>query len=143
MMLKPFLASALFLITLSLPLSASAAVPIFEDICRNNRQQNVEHGQGPEQESSICEDASQSPDANPLYGPRGIITVVVNLLSLMVGIAAVIGIIVAGIKYLTSASNPEEANKSRELVIYAIVGLMLAGIAQVLVRVVLVNIGGV
>lgn len=140
-MLKSFLASVLFLITLSLPFSASAAVPIFEDICRNNRQQNVEHRQGPEQESSICDDASQGPEANPLYGPRGIITIIVNLLSLVVGIAAVIGIIVAGIKYLTSASNPEEANKARELVIYAVIGLMLAAAAQALVRTVLHNIG--
>jgi hypothetical protein len=118
-----------------IPAYASAQEsPLFKNICQHNRQSGNEN-------STVCEDASQSSGANPLYGPRGIITIVVNLLSLVVGIAAVIGIIVAGIKFLTSASNPEEANTARELVIYAAIGLILATIAQVIVRVVLFNIG--
>lgn len=112
------------------PSYANAQVPFFKNVCKDNGQQ-----------STVCEDASQSQSANPLYGPRGIITIVVNLLSLVVGLAAVVGIIVAGIKFLTSASNPEEANKSRELVIYAVVGLILATVAQAIVRTVLYNIG--
>lgn len=132
MRLKFLITTVFFFGALLVPLSVEAAVPLFKDVCGHNQW-----------ESSVCDDASQTSDANPLYGPRGIITIIVNLLSLVVGIAAVIGIIVAGIKYITSASNPEEANKSRELVIYAMIGLILAGIAQVMVRVVLVNIGGV
>jgi hypothetical protein len=130
MKLKIFLVSMFFLGFFLAPAPVDAAVPLFKDICGHNSW-----------ESGICDDASQGSDANPLYGPGGIISTVVNLLSIMVGIAAVIGIIVAGIKYLTSASNPEEANKSRELVIYAVVGLMLATVAQVMVRTVLHNIG--
>lgn len=130
MKLKAFITSTLFLGVFLAPAYASAQVPLFKDVCRDNKNR-----------SSVCEDARQGRNANPLYGPNGVITVIVNLLSALVGIAAVIGIIVAGIKYITSASNPEEANKSRELVIYAVVGLVLATIAQVLVRAVLHNIG--
>ncbi len=125
---KAFFISALLLGIFLFTPSAHAAVPFFKDVCQLNGQ-----------ESTVCEDASQGQTANPLYGPRGIITVVVNMLSLVVGVAAVIGIIVAGTKYLTSASNPEEANKARELVIYAVVGLILAAAAQFIVRVVLYN----
>jgi hypothetical protein len=112
----------------------AAESPLFKNVCQNNRQAGNEN-------STVCEDANQDTNANPLYGPNGIITIVVNLLSLVIGIAAVIGITVAGIRFLTSASNPEEANKARELVIYAAIGLILATVAQVIVRVVLHNIG--
>ena len=128
MKLKALFISMFFLGIFFLSSPASAAVPLFKDVCQLNGQ-----------ESTVCEDASQGPNANPLYGPRGIITIVVNILSLVVGIAAVIGIIVAGTRFMTSASNPEEANKARELVIYAIVGLVLATVAQIIVRVVLYN----
>lgn len=130
MKLKTLFISVSILGFFLVPANAGAAVPFFKDVCQQNSQQ-----------STVCEDASQGQNANPLYGPRGIITTVVDLLSLVVGIAAVIGIIAAGIKFLTSASNPEEASKARELVIYAVIGLMVAAAAQALVRVVLLNIG--
>lgn len=130
MRLKSLIASLLFLGILAAPAYANAQVPLFRDAC--NRTGN---------QSSVCKDARQKAGQNPLYGPNGIISIAVNILSIVVGIAAVIGIIVAGIKYLTSASNPQEANNARELVIYAVIGLMLATIAQVLVRTVLFKIG--
>ncbi len=128
MKFKALFISIFFLGIFFLSSPANAEVPFFKDVCQLNGQ-----------ESSFCEDASQGANANPLYGPHGIITIVVNILSLVVGIAAVIGIIVAGTKFLTSASNPEEANKARELVIYAVVGLILATVAQIIIRVVLYN----
>lgn len=134
MKIRNFLVSLSFLGILVAPAYANA-VPLFNDVCRGNRA-----------DSSVCKDANLKDPAtgeqqNPLYGPNGIITVAVKLLSLVVGIAAVLGIIVAGIKYLTSGSNPEEANKARELIIYAVIGLILATVAQLLVRVVLNQIG--
>jgi len=120
---------------LLIPAYANAEVPILKNVC-----------EGAGSDSSVCDDYKSGKNNNPLYGPSGpnspggIITIVVNLLSLVVGIAAVIGIIMAGIRYITSGSNPEEANKARELVIYGLVGLALAVVAQVLVRTVLFNI---
>lgn len=132
MRLKAFFVSVISVGFFLLPAYA-AAVPVFNDVCKSNGDQ-----------SSICNDAGRDPkdkhEDNPLYGPDGIITFAVNLLSWMVGIAAILGIIAAGIKFITSASNPEEANNARELVIYAAVGLILAAAAQILVRAVLRNI---
>lgn len=133
MRLKAFLVSVISIGFFLLPAYVNAAVPIFDDVCKSNNDK-----------SSVCSDAGRDhedkPGDNPLYGPDGVITFAVNLLSLLVGVAAVIGIIVAGIKFITSASNPEEANLARELVIYAVVGLILATAAQILVRAVLNNV---
>lgn len=102
------------------------ALPLFNNVCDHSGDQ-----------SSVCKDAEAGANNNPLYGPEGIITIAVNLISVVVGIAAVLGFIMAGIKYITSGSNPEEANQARELIIYAVVGLILATAAQLLIRVVL------
>lgn len=101
-------------------------VDLFNDVCKEKAKQ-----------SSVCQDADLKPADNPLYGPNGIITSIVNLLSIVVGIAAVIGFIVAVIKFSTSGGNAQEVDKARELVIYAVVGLVVALLAQTLVRTVL------
>lgn len=126
MMIKKFIC-LFFLLFLFLPASAEAAgkVDIFNDVCKQQPQ------------SSVCTDAKNGKTGNPVYGPDGIITKIVNLLSIIVGVAAVIGIIVAGIRFITSGSNPQDANNARELVIYSVLGLLLAAIAQILVRVIL------
>jgi hypothetical protein len=135
MKLKAFLASITalgFFLVPTVAVAAGEVSPVFKDVCKHSIKSGNDN-------STVCQDAFQEPGDNPLYGPDGVIAAVVNLLSLVVGIAAVIGIMVAGVKYLTSASNPEEANKARELVIYAMVGLILAVLAQVLIRAVLYN----
>lgn len=104
-------------------------VDLFKDVCKENNDQ-----------SSVCKDADLKPNQNPLYGPNGIITTIVNLLSIVVGIAAVIGFIAAGIKFATSSGNSQEVDKARELIIYAVVGLVLALLAQTIVRAVLFKI---
>ena len=108
---------------------AQRKVDILHEVCRTNPS------------ATVCEEKEQGKRTNPLYGPQGVISSIVNILSLVVGLAAVIGIIVAGVKYITSASNPQEANQARELVIYAVIGLAIAVIAQLLVRTVLFRIG--
>lgn len=85
--------------------------------------------------ATVCKDAQKaSDDNNPLFGPNGIITTIIGLLSVIAGIAAVIIIIVSGLKFITSGNNPQDANNAREGIIYAVVGLSIAVLAQVIVR---------
>lgn len=86
--------------------------------------------------ASVCKDAEKGAkgDDNPLFGPRGVITIIINLLSAIAGIAAVIIIIVSGLRFITSGNNPQDVNSAREGIIYAVVGLILAILAQVIVR---------
>lgn len=132
-MIKKFFISLIFTSFLALPagVSAQSSVDVLDDICRKKP------------DASACVDRVKNPTdnrQNPIYGPNGIITKVVNLVTIIVGIVAVISIIFAGFRLITSGNNPQEVTKARELIIYAIVGLLVAAFAQILVRYVLDNV---
>jgi hypothetical protein len=59
---------------------------------------------------------------------------VINVLSIIVGIVAVIMIIIGGLKYVTSAGDAAKVGSAKNTVIYAIVGLVIVALAQVIVR---------
>lgn len=59
---------------------------------------------------------------------------IVNLLSLLVGIVAVIMIIFGGFKYITSGGDANAAKTARNTILYAIIGLIVVALAQVIVR---------
>lgn len=69
------------------------------------------------------------------------VTDAVKLLSVAVGIAAVIMIIVGGLRYVTSAGNAESAKSAKNTILYAIIGLAIAGVAQLIAHFVLTNVG--
>lgn len=132
-MIKKFFLSLIVTSFLAIPAGASAqsSVDVLDDICRKKP------------DASACVDRVKNPTdnrQNPIYGPNGIITKVVNVLTIIVGIVAVISIIFAGFRFITSGNNPQEVTKARELIIYAIVGLLVAAFAQILVRYVLDNV---
>ena len=62
---------------------------------------------------------------------------VVNLISLVVGVAAVIMIIVGGFRYITSGGNQEGVKSAKNTIIYAIIGLVIVALAQIIVKFVL------
>lgn len=62
---------------------------------------------------------------------------IVNIISLIVGIAAVIMIVIGGFKFVTSGGDSNAVKSARSTIIYAIVGLIVVLLAQVIVRFVL------
>lgn len=90
--------------------------------------------------SAVCQDGTAGEKTNPLFGSQGILTMIINLLSAVVAIVAIIIIVLAGLKFVTSGTNPQDVSNARERIIYACVALVIAGIAQVLVRFVLERI---
>jgi hypothetical protein len=66
-----------------------------------------------------------------------VIRTVVDLLSIAVGIAAVVMIIVGGLKYITSAGDSNQISSAKSTLTYAIVGLVVAALAQFIVQFVL------
>lgn len=66
-----------------------------------------------------------------------IIKVVINTFSVVVGVVAVIMIIVAGFKYITSGGDSGSISSAKNTLIYAIVGLVVVALAQGIVRFVL------
>jgi hypothetical protein len=69
-----------------------------------------------------------------------VVATVVNVLSIIVGIAAVIMIIVSGFRYITSGGDSSKVSGAKSALIYAIVGLVVVALSQVIVRFVLNNV---
>ena len=63
-----------------------------------------------------------------------IVHTVINLLSVVVGIVAVVMIIVGGLRYVTSGGNDTSVTSAKNTILYAIIGLIIVALAQVLVR---------
>ena len=59
---------------------------------------------------------------------------VVNLLSAVVGVVAVIMIIVGGLRYITSGGNDTSVTGAKNTILYAIIGLIIVALAQLIVR---------
>lgn len=64
----------------------------------------------------------------------GIIKTVVQILSIIVGAVAVIMVIIGGLKYVTSNGDSSSISSAKNTIIYALVGLTIALLAQVLVK---------
>jgi hypothetical protein len=62
---------------------------------------------------------------------------VVNILSSAVGVAAVIMVLVGGFRYITSGGSSEKVTSAKNTILYALIGVAVAALAQVLVRFVL------
>lgn len=88
---------------------------------------------------TICRDKDLKGE-NPVTGKNGVITIIANLLTVIVSVIAVIMIIIAGLKLISSGANPQDVATAREQIIYACVGLIIAALAQVIVRFVISKI---
>jgi type IV secretion system pilin len=61
-----------------------------------------------------------------------IVGLAVNILSTIVGIVAVIMIIIGGFKYITSSGDSSNVQSAKNTILYAIVGLVVVALAQII-----------
>ena len=66
-----------------------------------------------------------------------IVQTVINVLSWIIGVIAVIMIIIGGLKYITSGGDSGNVSGAKNTILYAIIGLVIVALAQVIVRFVL------
>lgn len=66
-----------------------------------------------------------------------ILSDIINIFSIIVGITAVIMIVYAGFRYVTSGGNQESVKSAKQTLIYALIGLVIVALAQVIVKFVL------
>lgn len=111
--LLPLLA---FTVVLS-PVSASAACP-----SGSSSKAQVLDGVG--KTGSKCDDSGVAKTING----------VVNILSFILGVAAIIMILVSAFKYITSNGDSNKIAGAKSTLIYALVGLAVAALAQVFVN---------
>ncbi len=68
---------------------------------------------------------------------NGILTTALGLLSIVAGVITVIVIIVGGVKFITSQGDASNVSSAKNTVLYALVGLMIVALSQIMVRFVL------
>lgn len=79
--------------------------------------------------------ASGSSDCSTSTGPdiSSTLKLGINAFSLLVGFAAIVMIIVGGFKYITSQGESANTAGAKNTILYAIVGLVVVALAQVIV----------
>lgn len=65
---------------------------------------------------------------------RGLVITIIDILSIVVGAASVIMIIVGGFRYVISGGDSNGIQGAKNTIIYALVGLVIVLFAQVIVR---------
>lgn len=105
-------------LVLLLPGSATAASEAAEEACRGA---NLPGCTAPSGSTTV----------------EGAVAAAVSILSLIIGIAAVIMLIVGGLKYITSSGDSASISSAKNTIIYALVGIVVAAFAQGLARLVL------
>jgi len=76
---------------------------------------------------------SNNVQENPILGPNGVITKVVQILIMVTAVASVIMIMIGGFRYIVSTGDPSNVNSAKNSILYAIVGLVVAVVAQTIV----------
>lgn len=79
--------------------------------------------------TATCNTATKDNDAI-----TKLLQTVVNILSVVVGIIAVIMIVVAGFRYITSGGESSKVSGAKNAIIYALVGLIIVALAQIIVH---------
>jgi hypothetical protein len=64
-----------------------------------------------------------------------------NIFSAVVGIIAVVTLMIGGIKYITSGGSSEKTSSAKDTILFAIVGLVVVALAQIVVAFVLTKVG--
>jgi len=70
-------------------------------------------------------------------GFQKILTEIINIFSIIVGVIAVIMIIFGGFKYITSGGKEEGVKGAKNTILYALIGLIIVALAQIIVKFVL------
>lgn len=130
-MKKVFYGMALLLLITFSQLHLASAADVFGDSCN-----------GTARSSTLCQEASKSQTtaSNSLFGQDGVITKGTRIVAMVVGIASIIAIIVGALRYVISSGDPTNINNAKNSIIYAIIGLVVAVIAQGIVVFLLSNI---
>jgi cytochrome bd-type quinol oxidase subunit 2 len=88
--------------------------------------------------SGECNEAASEEAASTV---DQLLTTVINIFSLVVGVVSVIMIIIGGLKYITSGGDSGNVTGAKNTILYAVIGLVVVALAQIIVRFVLAKVG--
>lgn len=140
--IKTYLVILTSTIMLSVPTLVPAVVSAASDTpegCTNGAQSGVANGANgalaPTGENTVnCDTKNASGTGDNI---TRLAREAVNLFSIVVGAVAVIMIIYGGFRYITSGGDSGNVGNAKNTLIYAIVGLIIVALAQIIVQFVL------
>ncbi len=71
-----------------------------------------------------------------------IVALVINIFSWVVGVVAVIMIIYGGFQYITAAGDTTKVGNAKNTILYALIGLVIVALSQIIVKFVLGSVTG-
>lgn len=71
--------------------------------------------------------------SNPIAGDDGILTTVVEILSWVAGVAAVIMVLLGGLKYITANGDSNAISSAKNTILYALIGIAVFAVSQAIV----------
>jgi hypothetical protein len=137
--LKSLILAIALPVAMAVPVVAPLSVHAAASNCGNNQANQILDGAG-----TVSGNDGLSCDNGGNIATTGVGTLakkVVDWLSWAIGIISIIMIIFAGFKYITSGGESSNVSGAKNTLIYAIVGLVLVVLAQVIVKVVLSGAG--
>ena len=102
---------------------AFAATSLF-DVCTNSNSDTTS-------QSAAC--ASKYDTNNPISGSNSIIVKITNFIALIAGLAAVILLIIAGIKYITSQGDTAGVKAAKASLINVLIGILVIVLGRQLI----------
>jgi cytochrome bd-type quinol oxidase subunit 2 len=122
-LMTSFLLTFSFVVPAVVPATVFAQADLTDGLCQGIE---LQVGEGVE-----CQTAGATNTINQT------IVEVIDIFTLIVGIAAVIMIIIGGLKYITSGGDSGNVTGAKNTILYAVIGLVVVALAQVIVRFVL------
>jgi cytochrome bd-type quinol oxidase subunit 2 len=124
--IKKFITNTVLASLLLVPVMAPAAALAADDTIQTGLNKGV------------CLDVTSTCDTSGSEDKvNGLITLIINLFSIVVGVVAVIMIIIGGLKYITSSGDSNNITSAKNTILYAIIGLVVVALAQFIVKFVL------
>jgi len=101
---------------------------------------------GAQTKEDICQGVQTVSGGTGCATPEGQPTVdstikrVINILGIVVGVISVIMVIIGGLKYVTSGGESSKISSAKDTILYAVVGLVVVAMSQLIVRFVITSI---
>lgn len=77
---------------------------------------------------------AEADSTKPTRALNGLISNIINIMSIAVGIVAVILIIIGGLKFVSSGGDSAKVSSAKNTIVYAVIGLVIVALAQFIVR---------
>jgi len=83
--------------------------------------------------TAYCSDTANG-GQNDIYGPNGLITSAIDIVSIIAGVTAIVVLMIGGFRFVVSGGDSNSVSGARSMILYSLVGLAIIGAAQAIMR---------